>query len=52
MMSQIQSQNVYLAAQEQKEAHARASRELLFPKKRAGEGENYETFKGGTLDAN
>ncbi len=51
LMSQIQSQNVYMAAQEQKEAHLRASRERLFPKKKAGRGEYYETFKGGTLDA-
>jgi len=49
MMAQMQAQNAYMAAQEQKDSTRKAGAEAIMPSKKAGDGKTYEGFKGGSL---
>ena len=49
MMAQMQAQNAYMAAQEQKDSSRKAGAEAIMPAKKAREGKSYEGFQGGTL---
>ncbi len=50
LMLQIQAQNTYMAAQEQKDALRRAQVQTLFTTQSSAVTENYTGFQGGSLD--
>ncbi len=50
MMLQIQAQNTYMAAQEQKDALRRAQVQTLFPTSSTSAVKNYTGLQGGSLD--